>query len=138
MSGIDDVVELASERDQVRSVGSGRIRQLRGRVHRHTQRQASGLDVHDGARLQPFSLGPVLLEPEAGGRPSLPYRRICRVRRRTRRDPLRSHEDRGRRRRRGRRRDLQSILGGPCQSLRLSAQGLPALSLQRLATETVR
>ena len=72
--------------------------------------------------------GRVLPEPEAGGRPSLPHRRVCRSRRRAGRDSLRPHEDRGYRHRRGWRRGLQPVSGRTCQSLPLSAQSLPAPS----------
>jgi hypothetical protein len=78
---------------------------------------------HGGARLQPFSLGPVLPEPEARHSVALPYRRVRGTWRCTRGDPLRSHEDGRAGQRRGGSRDLQPVARRPRQSPNLVAEG---------------
>lgn len=113
----------ASLRDTARPAGAGRLRLFRGRVHRRPWGEAGGMVVHHGARLQPFSLGPVLSEPEARHSIALPYSGVRGARRGSRGDPLRSHEDGGAGQRRGGSRDLQPVARRPRQSPNAVAEG---------------
>ncbi len=116
-----------SLRDPRRPAGTGRLRPLRGHLHRRTGRELHRLAVLSGAR--PFPAHRGALRPASGSADAdaLSHPGVRRARRRADRDPLRPHEDRGHRRGGRRPHRLQSIPTGASQTLRLLAACLPAV-----------